>query len=223
LNNFSLEIKQGETIALVGPSGAGKTTMIKLLLRFYDPQQGRIMLGNTDIRLASLKQLRSAYALAAQDSMIFSASILDNIRYGRPKATYAEIEAAAEAAAALHFVERLPKKFETYIGEKGVTLSGGQKQRIVIARAILKKPEILLLDEATSSLDAENELLVKKSITKLMQGHITIIISHRLATIKQADRIVVMNNGGIESIGKHSSLILQSPAYIKLAKLQLQT
>lgn len=221
LDNFSLEINPGETVALVGPSGAGKTTLIKLLLRFYDPQQGSIMLGDTDIRFASLKEVRNAYALVAQDSMIFSASILDNIRYGKPEATYAEIEAAAEAAA-LHFIEELPKKFETYIGERGLKLSGGQKQRIAIARAILTKPEILLLDEATSSLDAANEQLVQKAIAKLMNGRITIIISHRLTTIKQADRIVVMSNGRVESVGKHNSLILQSTTYAKLAKLQFE-
>ena len=222
LEDFSLEINQGETIALVGPSGTGKTTLIKLLLRFYDPQQGNIMLDNKDIRFISVKKLRSAYALVAQDSMIFSATVKDNISYSKPNANYKEIENAAAAAAALEFIEELPEKFETYIGENGIRLSTGQKQRIVIARAILKAPEILLLDEATSCLDAENENFVQQSISSLMHQSTKIIISHRLATIKNADRIVVINNGKIEAIGNHKNLILESTTYAKLNKLQFK-
>ncbi|MBI1210503.1 MAG: ATP-binding cassette domain-containing protein [Alphaproteobacteria bacterium] len=220
LNHFSLEIKPGETVALVGPSGAGKTTVFQLLLRFFDPKTGRVLIDGVDVAKASPQDVRTRLALVPQDTVIFGDTAFENVRYGRPEATEAEIKAAAEAAQAAEFIERLPQGYHTFLGERGVAISGGQRQRISIARAILRNSPILLLDEATSALDAESERLVQKAIDDLIGKRTIIVIAHRLATVQRADRIVVMDQGGIVAQGTHKQLIQGDGLYARLARLQ---
>jgi ATP-binding cassette subfamily B protein len=220
LDGFTLSVAPGETVAFVGPSGAGKSTTFQLLLRFYDPAEGRVLIDGVDIARADPEQVRRAIGLVPQDTVLFGASARDNIRYGRPDASDAEIEAAARAAEADEFLRALPEGYDTFLGERGMRLSGGQRQRIAIARAILKDPPILLLDEATSSLDAASELLVQQALEKLMRKRTTVIIAHRLATVQKADRIVVIHHGRIVASGRHGELIETSPLYARLAELQ---
>jgi len=220
LDSVSLTVKRGETVALVGPSGAGKSTLFELLLRFYDPQQGEVSLLGQNVRDLSLPELRQHIGLVPQQPVLFSNDVWHNIRYGRPEASDAEVEAAAEAANAMGFIKALPQGFSSDLGEAGVRLSGGQKQRLVIARAILKDPDLLLLDEATSALDAESEHQVQQALDKLMTRRTTLIIAHRLATVQGADRIVVMDQGRIVAEGSHRELLRRSTLYRRLAELQ---
>lgn len=220
LSNFSLTVKPGQTVAIVGPSGAGKSTVFQLLLRFYDPAEGRILLDGVATRALSLHDLRQRVGIVPQDAVIFSNSALENIRYGRPEASDAEVETAARAAFADEFIRALPEGYHTFLGERGVRLSGGQRQRIAIARAMLKNPPLLLLDEATSALDAESERMVQAALESAMRGRTTLVIAHRLATVQKADHIVVLDHGRLVEQGTHAELVAQGGVYAGLAALQ---
>lgn len=222
LNGINLQVKPGETVALVGASGAGKSTLFSLLQRFYDASAGSVKVDGIDVRQADFQELRRRFAYVEQDSVMFSGTIADNIRFGKPDASDAEVKAAAEAALVDDFVSRLEDGYESIVGERGVMLSGGQKQRVAIARALLKDAPILLLDEATSALDAESETKVQEALERLMVGRTTLVIAHRLATIKNADRIVVMEGGKVIDEGTHDELIAKGGRYAELAKLQFQ-
>jgi ATP-binding cassette subfamily B protein len=220
LDGFVLDVRAGEKVALVGPSGAGKTTVFQVLLRFYDPQSGAVRIDGVDLRAADPQDVRRRLALVPQEPVLFAASVSENVRYGRPDATEDEVRAACAAAYAVEFIERLPERYDSFLGERGVRLSGGQRQRLAIARAILADRPILLLDEATSALDAESEQVVQLALERLMTGRTVLIIAHRLATVRHADRIAVMDRGRVVAAGPHEQLLRESPLYARLAALQ---
>jgi ATP-binding cassette subfamily B protein len=220
LDRFDLRIAPGETVAIVGPSGAGKTTVFNLLLRFYDPERGTLRLDGVNIRDLRLAELRGALAIVPQEPVLFTGSVADNIRYGRPDAGDEEVRAAAKAASALDFIEALPQGFDSHLGTRGVRLSGGQRQRIAVARALLCEPAVLLLDEATSALDAESERAVQQALDRIMHKTTTLVIAHRLATVQKADRIVVLEAGQVVDVGSHAELVRRGGLYARLAELQ---
>jgi ATP-binding cassette subfamily B protein len=220
LAEFSLTVTPGEKLALVGPSGAGKTTVFALLLRFYDAQRGVVRIDGIDLKAADPVESRRRLAVVPQDPVVFAASVLENVRYGRPDASDADVRAACDAAYATEFIERLPERFDSFLGERGVRLSGGQRQRLAIARAILADRPVLLLDEATSALDAESERVVQRAFERLMAGRTVLMIAHRLATVRHADRIAVMEHGRIIAVGRHDELTRTNPLYARLAALQ---
>ncbi|WFW29824.1 MAG: ATP-binding cassette domain-containing protein [Wolbachia endosymbiont of Menacanthus eurysternus] len=220
LNNVSFSIEVGQTVSIVGLSGSGKSTLLKLLLRFYDPIKGSITIDGYDIKSIALSSLRSLFGLVPQDYVIFSCSIMENILHSKPDAEYEEVRRAAINSYAMEFIDKLPDKFNTFVGKGGLKLSEGQKQRIVIARAILRNPQVLVLDEATSALDYKSEDFVQEALSKLMQNRITIIITHRLSTVFKADKIIVINRGEVEGIGTHESLIRENGLYAKLVKMR---
>jgi ATP-binding cassette subfamily B protein len=223
LDRVTFTVAPGEKVAIVGPSGAGKSTVFHLILRFYDPLSGRIRFDGVPLRQLDPHALRRQIALVPQEAVVFAASARENIRFGRPDASDAEVERAADLALSREFIDRLPQGFDTPMGERGVTISGGQRQRLAIARAILRNAPLLLLDEATSSLDAESEMLVKAALEHLMQHRTTLVIAHRLATVLSCDRILVMEAGRIVEEGSHEQLVARSGLYARLAKLQFQT
>jgi len=220
LAEFDLRVRPGERVALVGPSGAGKSTLLALLLRFHDPDQGTLELDGLDLRALDPRELRSALGLVAQEPVLFSGSVAENLRFGRPQARDDELRRAARDANALTFIEALPSGFDTALGPGGVQLSGGQRQRLAIARALLKEPRVLLLDEATSALDAESERLVQQALDRLMVGRTSLVIAHRLATVVAADRLLVLDQGRLVASGRHAELLVTSPLYRHLAELQ---
>jgi ATP-binding cassette subfamily B protein len=223
IDGIDLAIRAGETLALVGPSGAGKSTLFDLLLRFFDPQEGEVLVEGVPIQRLDPADLRRCFALVSQNPALFFGSVEDNLRYGRPDASAAEVEAAARAAHAHEFIERLPQGYQTHLGEAGLGLSGGQRQRLAIARALLTDAPILLLDEATSALDAESEHLIQQALPGLMRGRTTLVIAHRLATVQNADRIAVVDRGRLQAIGSHAELVASNPLYARLAQLQFNT
>ena len=220
LQDFSLDVRPGESLALVGPSGAGKSTVFQLLLRFYDPERGSVRVDGVDARRVDPRALRRRIALVAQEPAIFAASVAENVRYGRPDASDAQVRRACDAAFATEFVEKLPQRFDTWLGERGVRLSGGQRQRLAIARAILSNRPILLLDEATSALDSESERMVQLALERLLQARTTLIIAHRLSTVRSVNRIAVMDQGRLAGMGSHDELLSGNPLYARLAALQ---
>mgnify|MGYP001057947932 CR=1 FL=1 len=220
IQGLDLKVRPGEKIGLVGPSGAGKSTLFDLLLRFFDPQQGRLLLDGQPIVELDPADLRRSFALVSQNPALFFGSVEENIRYGRPHASAAEVEAAARAAHAHEFILGLPQGYATHLGEGGIGLSGGQRQRLAIARALLVDAPVLLLDEATSALDAESEHLIQQALPGLMSGRTTLVIAHRLATVQSADRIAVIDQGRLVAIGSHARLIAENPLYARLAELQ---
>jgi subfamily B ATP-binding cassette protein MsbA len=222
LRDIELDIRPGEVLALVGPSGAGKSTLFNLIPRFYDPTAGRVCMDGHDLRTITLASLRAQIGLVPQETQLFSGTVRENLRYGKLDASDEELEAAARAANAEEFIARLPQKYATLVGEKGVKLSGGQRQRIAIARALLKDPRILLLDEATSSLDSESEGLVQEALERLMRGRTTVIIAHRLSTVHNADRIAVLDQGELIELGTHAELLAAEGLYARLYRMQFR-